>query len=149
MALVRITPRIGPAQGAQSSPVATPIMIDASGPDLLREFGSMRLPSNTKGRASQSPTRAEISDRANSTITTSATWRPVLLAWITHSLLTTARLETRAKVRTMPPRVSRIEERVRSAPANRKGTTGRMHGLRTVNMPPRKAMSNMGSPNTH
>ncbi|MNR62933.1 hypothetical protein D3C85_1850810 [compost metagenome] len=68
------------------------------------------------------------------------------MACTTHSLLTTARLETRAKVRTMPPRVSRIEDRVRSTPANRNGTTGRMQGLRTVNMPPRNAMSNMGSP---
>ncbi|MNI84832.1 hypothetical protein D3C73_1417670 [compost metagenome] len=67
-----------------------------------------------------------------------------MLASITHSLLTTARLEIRANVRTMPPRVSMIDERVRSAPANRNGTTGRIQGLRTVNMPPRKAMSNMG-----
>ncbi|MNT61251.1 hypothetical protein D3C72_1988790 [compost metagenome] len=110
----------------------------------MRLLGSMRLPRATNGRANQSPTRAEISDRANSTITIRATWRPVLLAWITHSLLTTARLEIRANVRTMPPRVSMIDERVRSAPANRKGTTGRIQGLRTVNMPPRKAMSNMG-----
>jgi hypothetical protein len=43
----------------------------------------------------------------------------------------------------MPPRVSRIEERERLTPANRNGTTGRMQGLRTVNMPPRKAMRNM------
>jgi hypothetical protein len=34
MALVRITPRIGPAHGAQSSPVATPIITELSGPDI-------------------------------------------------------------------------------------------------------------------
>ncbi|MCY1179658.1 hypothetical protein D9M73_200670 [compost metagenome] len=65
------------------------------------------------------------------------------MALITHSLLTTARLETRAKVSTRPPKVSRTEVRERRGPANRNGTTGRMQGLKTVNIPPRKAMSSM------
>ena len=64
--------------------MATPISSDANGPAIRPAPASRRLPRLTNGRASQVPTRLNISDRANSTITTRATWRPTLLARITR-----------------------------------------------------------------
>ncbi len=121
MALVRITPRIGPAQGAQSRPVATPIMIEAQRAGQCAAVGVDAIAQRHEWTRQPVADRAEISDRANSTITISATWRPVLLAWITHSLLTTARLEIRANVRAMPPRVSRIEDARTVGPGEQEG----------------------------
>ena len=75
---VRMSPRMGPAQGAQSSPVATPRSKACTSPNLpVPAVGcARRLPSATKGRANQSASRGHRSVAANAVSSTSAKMRP-------------------------------------------------------------------------
>lgn len=74
----------------------------------------------------------------NSASRISAAQRPIALARIAHPPPTAARVATIANVPAMPPSKGKVlRMKLRSARANTNGSTGRMHGLRMVRMPPR------------
>ncbi len=140
---VRISPRIGPAHGAHSRPVATPISSEVPTPPrpasvALSADALSRAPSRWNGDSRRSARAGHSSASANSAITTSAIQRPIWLACATHWLPTAARLATTANISAMPISSGRpLRRNGRSERANTNGSTGRMHGLRMVNTPPR------------
>jgi hypothetical protein len=75
---VRIKPRIGPAHGAQSKPVAIPSRNDRKLPGLESESGESArlLPNLTNGREIQSATVGSKSVTPKSAKTTSEAARP-------------------------------------------------------------------------
>ncbi|MCY1419175.1 hypothetical protein D9M71_347580 [compost metagenome] len=133
-------PRIGPAQGAQSNPVATPSNTDAPGldrPSLLAPC-DRRLPAATNGRVRRSARLGSISVRPNSATSSKASQRPYWLSCTTQLPPTAANVATRVNVSAIPassgPLLRQNGSPVR---ANTKGNTGRMQGLTMVSTPPR------------
>ncbi|MCY1412851.1 hypothetical protein D9M71_282690 [compost metagenome] len=133
-------PRIGPAQGAQSRPVATPSSTDAPGRERALPWlpWERRLPAATNGRVNCSASFGNSSARPNNATNSKASQRPYWLSCTTQLPPTAARVATRVKVNAMPPS-SGPPLRQNGSPvrANTNGSTGRMHGLRMVSTPPR------------
>ncbi len=137
-AAVRIRPRIGPAQGAHSRPVATPRPSAAQAESPASARMDRRPPSATNGRASQSEKRGSNSASPTSASTAIAIQRPQVLSCTTQCPPTAASVATAAKVSAMPMSIGRpLRANGRSARANTNGSTGRMHGLTMVSTPPR------------
>ena len=139
---VSTRPRIGPAQGAQSRPVATPSRNDgptgeaANRPCEARS--ESRDPSATSGRVARSARLGNSNSKPKKARTTRAAIRPAPFACTAQPPPTAARLATPAKVMAMPPSKGRpLFMNGRSARAKTKGSTGRMHGLTMVSAPPR------------
>ena len=132
-------PRIGPAHGAHSKPVATPRPAAAHAePAPCVERCDNRLPSATNGRASHLASRVESRLKPSTASTTSATARPAWFACTAQPPPTAASVATSAKVTAMPASIGRpLRRNGRSARANTNGSTGRMQGLRMVRAPPR------------
>ena len=140
---VSTRPRIGPAQGAHSRPVAMPISSDVHAPPRPAASAASaralrRAPTRWNGASRWSASRGHSSATANSAISSRAIQRPTWLACATHWLPTAARLATTVKVSAMPSSSGSVLRRNgRSARANTNGSTGRMHGLSRVSAPPR------------
>src|SRR5882757_6787877 len=137
---VRMSPRMGPAHGAQRRPVATPSRREFTSPKLpLPVVGcASRLPSATKGRASQSAKRADNNVAANAVNSTSATMRPYWLTRTAQDPPTAASVAIAANVMAMPASMGRpLVRNFCSDRANTKGITGRMQGLKMVSTPPK------------
>ena len=139
---VRIRPRIGPAQGAHRSPVATPSRRDGATDPPACSFASIvsliRPPSATSGRVSRSARAGNSRVRPNTASSAMAAHRPTALACTAQLPATEARLATAAKARHRPTSIGKpLLTNVRSARAKTKGRTGRMQGLTMVSTPPR------------
>ena len=135
-AAVKMMPRIGPAQGAQRSPVATPSITEDQMLSSLRS--DSREPIATRGRVRRSDMLGKTSAMPNKASRTSAAQRPIALARTAQPPPTAASVATMAKVAAMPASIgSVLLTKLRSARAKTKGSTGRMHGLTIVRIPPR------------
>ncbi len=138
-AAVNMMPRIGPAQGAQSKPVATPSTTEdqmLSGLPGCRS--DMREPSATSGRVIRSEMLGKSSAIPKIARSASAAHRPIAFARTAQPPPNAASVATIAKVAAIPASIgSVLRAKLRSARANTNGSTGRMHGLNMVRAPPR------------
>src|SRR5438309_384093 len=149
-------PRIGPAHGAHSRPVATPRRSDGPirslpGAVPFSAVSERREPQPTSGRIARSARDGKMRVRANRASSARASQRPAWLAATTQPPPIAATVATAAKVSAMPARRGRpFLRNGRSARAKTKGSTGRMHGLRIVSAPPTYArrMRSIGSGRT-
>jgi hypothetical protein len=140
---VRMRPRIGPAQGAQSNPVPMPSRKEFRTLLFASEFLERRLPSWTMGREIRSASEEKSKVRPKMAKSTSAAIRPNWLARTAQPPPTVARLATRAKVIDIPASSGKpLLRKGWSERAKTNGSTGRMHGLKIVRTPPRYAKSN-------
>ena len=97
-----------------------------------------REPSATSGRVSRSEMRGNTSAMPNNASSASAAQRPMALARTAQPPPTAASVATMAKVAAMPVSKGKVLRRkLRSARAKTNGSTGRIHGLRMVRMPPK------------
>ena len=134
-------PRMGPAQGAQSNPVATP-SISEDQIDSSFLFSESLEPSATKGRVARSDSAGKTSPSPNSASNASAAHRPASFALTAQLPPTAASVATTANVSAIPTNNGKAPRaKPRSARANTNGSTGRMQGLTIVSMPPKKARS--------
>jgi hypothetical protein len=98
----------------------------------------IRLPTATSGLASRSAKPGHSSARPNPPSTISAAMRPYSLASTAQAPPTAASDATAANIAAMPSSIGTVlRQNERSARANTKGRTGRMHGLTMVRIPPR------------
>ena len=137
---VRIKPKIGPAQGAQRSPVAAPSRREAATLDLPPWSANCesRFPKATTGLVSLSDSAGKSRMRPNAARSTMAAMRPYRLTSTAQPPPTAASVATAANVSAMPASIGNpLRRNGRPAPANTKGSTGRMQGLRMVRTPPR------------
>ena len=138
---VRMRPRIGPAHGAQSRPVATPSSSEGStdaSPSPCPALSDNRTPSVTSGLDKRSARVGNRSAKPNSASSAMAANRPYWFAATAHPPATAASVATAAKVSAMPNSIGNpLRTNGRSARANTKGRTGRMQGLTMVRTPPR------------
>ena len=140
---VSIKPKMGPAHGAQSRPVATPSSSEDLGlPSAPAEVVS-RLPSATNGRLSRSAKPGKSNASPNTSTSASAIHRPHWFACTTQPPPTAASVATTANVTAIPTSSGRpLRRNGWSARVNTNGSTGRMHGLRIVSTPPKNASTN-------
>ena len=137
---VRIKPRIGPAHGAQSRPVAAPSTTDPTAPDRDRAQEFKRFPNATKGRVNLSVKTGTISIMPSTPKSASDTNRPYSFARTSHGPPADTATATSANVAAMPTRRGKPAFRNGwSARANTNGITGRIQGLRIVSTPPKYA----------
>ncbi|MNY25995.1 hypothetical protein D3C86_1598130 [compost metagenome] len=133
-------PRIGPAHGAHSRPVATPISNEAPGRGRASApaASDKRLPAATNGRVRRSANCGSSNVRPNNATNTSASQRPYWLSCTTQPPPTAANVATSAKVSAIPTS-SGNPLLTKGCPVRAKtnGNTGRMHGLTIVSTPPR------------
>ncbi len=134
---VRIRPRIGPAQGAQSRPVATPSRSDGANEPPPCSRASMvsdnRPPRATSGRVRRSAKAGNSRVRPNRARSAIAAQRPAALACTAQPPATEASVATAANARHSPSSIGRpLCTNLRSALAKTKGRTGRMQGLTMV-----------------
>src|SRR5689334_22124275 len=102
----------------------------------------MRDPSATNGRVIRSEIDGKISASPNRASSTSATQRPASFARTAQLPPTAASVATPAKVSAIPTSIgSAPRTKLRPALAKTKGSTGRMHGLTIVSIPPKNARS--------
>ena len=115
-AAVKMMPRIGPAHGAHSRPVAMPSTAD----DQMLSFSpgcrsDRREPSATSGRVMRSEMDGKTSAIPNSASRISAAQRPIALARTAQPPPTAARVATIAKVAAMPTSIGSVL-RAKAAP---------------------------------
>ena len=140
---VRIKPNNGPAQGAQSRPVATPSRSEGriEDPPFAAPCSAdrdKRAPSATPGRIIRSDNAGNSSVTPNRAKRAKAAMRPYWLASTAHPPPMAAKVATTANVAAMPTsNGSPPRAKDRSARANTKGRTGRIQGLTMVRAPPR------------
>jgi hypothetical protein len=137
-----MSPRIGPAHGAQRKPVAMPSRNDSRTGEPARPsacaFCDSQAPAATTGRVAQSAIAGNSSVMPNAASSTIAAMRPYSFAWIAQAPPTAASVATAANVTAIPiSRGSPLLTNGWSARAKTNGSTGRMHGLRIVKTPPR------------
>src|SRR5206468_13029093 len=133
--------RIGPAHGAHKKPVATPKTREGNIPLVLPDLAdSKRLPRATNGRVNRSAALSDIRAIPLAANRINANTRPSSLMRTAHAPPTAASVAIPENVTAMPASRGAVL-RVNGCPAraNTNGRTGRMHGLRIVNPPPRKA----------
>ena len=135
---VKMRPRIGPAQGAHNSPVATPSTAEDQTLSFWPSRSVSREPSATNGRVIRSESCGNMSAIPKTASSASAAQRPTAFARTAQPPPTAARVATIANVAAMPASIGRVERmKLRPARAKTKGRTGRMHGERMVRMPPK------------
>ena len=139
---VRIRPRIGPAQGAQSRPVATPSRKDGPIRSCPAAASSAdwdsRAPSATSGRVSRSASAGKQQRQAEQAEQDQR--RPAAGLVGLHRPAAADRRQRRHQregERHAGQQRQAAPQEGRSARAKTKGSTGRMQGLRMVRMPPR------------
>ncbi len=139
--MLKIAPRIGPAQGDQSSPTASP----ARKADAIPRVCPLRLlrtfPALTAGPAIRWAKDGKIKASAAVARMTSAIQRPTMVASVIHSLATVTTIATRVNITIIPASRARICRRCPWKPANMSGITGSVHGLSRLIIPPRKAIT--------
>jgi hypothetical protein len=139
---VRISPRIGPAQGAHNKPVPMPSTsgdrTDGRADEGPVPGSDSRKPSATSGLLMRSAHAGSSSVRPNAPSRAMAAYRPSSLSATTQPPPTAASVAMPVKASAIPSSIGRpCERNGRSARANTKGSTGRMQGLRMVSTPPR------------
>ncbi len=144
---VRIRPRIGPAHGAHKKPVAIPRTKDVTiTPRALPPADAdsdKRFPNATTGLIKWSARDGNSSSTPNTASRIIAPTRPNSFARTTQPPPTAASVATAANVNAMPTSMGSTL-RTNGCPARAKtnGNTGRTHGLRIVNTPPKYASRN-------
>ena len=133
-------PRIGPAQGAHSSPMAMPTTTLRAGVTAFDVPPMSAAPARVAGRVSHSLARVESSVIPTSARSSSAASRPISLATSSQCAVALAMSAAPVKASARPTSMGAISRRkLRPVRAKMSGITGRMHGLRIVSTPPRKA----------
>ena len=107
-AAVKMMPRIGPAQGAQSKPGRDAQHADDQTLSCCPSRSDIREPSATSGRVSRSEMLGKTSAMPNSASSSSAAQRPTSFARTAQPPPTAASVATIAKVAAIPASIGRV-----------------------------------------
>ncbi len=136
------TPRMGPAQGAHSSPSASPTTTLRAGvaAPALCVPPSSAAPTRVTGRAIHSAARDDSSVTPTIAKSASATLRPITFATTSQCAVAVAMSAAAVNASARPKSIgSTSRGKLRPVRAKTSGMMGRMHGLRIVSTPPRNA----------